>query len=186
MTARGVAWAQALIAVAVVAVIVVIGYRQGRVAERAVWQQREIAAQQAARARWEAAEAEREAASRRALAVGERLAEAQDAIETERRRTRDALRDATAGRACLSARAVELLNAQRAGERLPAVPPAAGGQPPAQDSAAAAADPAHATDTDVAEWISGAIASYDACRVQVACWVAWYDGTPQRCELGAP
>ncbi|MEW6169625.1 MAG: hypothetical protein AB1651_18325 [Pseudomonadota bacterium] len=186
MSARGVAWAQALIAVAIVALVVAVGYRQGRVAERAVWQTREIAAQQAARERWAAAEAEREAASRRALAVGERLAEAQDAIETARRRTRDALRDATAGRACLSARAVGLLNDQRAGGRLSAVPDAADRRPPAPDPAAAAPDTAHATDTDVAEWISGAIASYDACRAQVACWVAWYDGTPQRCELGEP
>lgn len=105
-----------------------------------------------------------------------------------------ALLTATAGRACLSDRALRLLHgspgitvagadglpAPRAGTAAAGAGPAA--HPHADDQGAG--QPAHAaaelaaTDTSVAVWIATAGEQYEACRQRLNALIAWHDKTP--------
>lgn len=96
-----------------------------------------------------------------AVAIGNTLAATASAAEAARdtalEETRNALRKTTAGKPCLNATTVRLLN-DAAG--LKPDLPAAAGQP-------AGADAAAATDTDVALWAAYARRSYDTCRGRI-------------------
>lgn len=83
-------------------------------------------------------------------------AEAQNTTLTGR--LKNALRDSTAGRACLSARAVGLLN-----DRI-----ASTGGVPATPAEPAGGPGASSTDTDVASWAADVIAKYESCRAQLS------------------
>lgn len=108
-----------------------------------------------------------------------------------------ALQTATAGRACLSDRALRVLHgapgitvARAVGLPTPGAGTAAPGATPATHPDAAhpggagAGRPAHApaelaaTDTDVAVWIATAGQLYEACRTRLNALIAWHDKTP--------
>lgn len=103
-----------------------------------------------------------------------------------------ALQTATAGRACLSDRALRVLHGAPgvtvAGAGMPAPQPgtaAAGAAPaapadPASPAGTGAGRPAHApaelaaTDTDVALWIATAGQQHEACRSRLNALIAWH------------
>jgi hypothetical protein len=85
------------------------------------------------------------------------------------REKRDALKAATTGRACLSGRAVRVLNGTTGSTHgaAGAGVPAASGEPVAEGGAVA-------TDSDVGGWIAGAIEQHDACRAQLDALIDWH------------
>lgn len=117
----------------------------------------------------EAAAAEIAEAVRRGNELAARVAAAESTRDTALQETKDALRRVTTGRPCLSGPAVRLLN-DSAGLK-PAVP-ATPGQPAVTDAAVA-------TDTDVGEWIAGAIRHYDTCRGRLAAVADFYEEAAQ-------
>lgn len=114
-------------------------------------------------ARLQSAQAAGDKASQRLAA-----ALAQTAQLTQEKR--DALKLATTGRACLSERAVRLLNGEHAGPT--GTSPHAGVPAPTSEPAATGA--ASATDSDVSEWIAGAQQKHQACRDQVDALIGWH------------
>lgn len=117
----------------------------------------------------EAAADEITAAVKRGNELAARVTAAESTRDIALQETRDALRKVTTGRPCLSGPAVRLLN-ESAGLKpaLPATP----GQPAVTDAAAA-------TDTDVGEWIAGAIRHYDTCRGRLAAVADFYKDSDQ-------
>ena len=103
-----------------------------------------------------------EAAQRLGAALAENAT-----LKTERDR---ALLDATAGRECLSAAAVRLLNRGAGPVRVPA----ATGGPAATDAGGIA------TDTDIALWASDAHARYAECARRLAALIEWHEGDMQQ------
>lgn len=110
-----------------------------------------------------------------------------------------ALQTATAGRACLSDRALRVLHgapgitvAGADGVPTPGAGTAAAGAGPAARSDAdhpdgtGAGRPAHApaelaaTDTDVALWIATAGQQHEACRARLNALIAWHTNTPNQ------
>ena len=102
-----------------------------------------------------------EAAQRLGAALAENAT-----LKTERDR---ALIDATAGRECLSADAVRVLNRGAGPVRVPA----ATGGPAATDAGGIA------TDTDIALWASDAHARYAECTRRLAALIQWHEGDMQ-------
>lgn len=116
-----------------------------------------------------------------------------------------ALQTSTAGRACLSDRALRVLHGAP-GVRVagaPGVPPprpgaaaagaaaaaAANQASPARPGAAQPAEPAAervATDTDVAVWIATAGQQHEACRARLNALIAWHEKTPTQEPLREP
>lgn len=103
-----------------------------------------------------------EAAQRLGAALAENAT-----LKTERDR---ALIDATAGRECLSADAVRVLNRGAGPVRVPA----ATGGPAATDAGGIA------TDTDIALWASDAQARYAECARRLAALIEWHEGEMQQ------
>lgn len=104
---------------------------------------------------------------------------ANDQLTTEKT---DALKSATAGRACLSDRAVRVLNGSP-GIRvagLDGVPPARSGTDAA--SAPTSADPDAAglivTDTGIATWAALAGQQYESCRLRLDRLIDWHEAQP--------
>lgn len=94
-----------------------------------------------------------------------------------------ALRTATAGRACLSDRALRLLNES------PGITVASPGAMPTPGAGAAAASATVATDTDLALWIAAAGRAHEQCRVRLDALIAWHaTATPNTTDPtnGAP
>lgn len=101
-------------------------------------------------------------------AASQRLAAALTANAQLTQEKRHALKAATDGRACLSERALRVLNGAPG---LTVAAPAAG--VPAPPGQPAAASGAVATDTDVASWALGAGQQYEACRQQLGELITW-------------
>jgi prophage endopeptidase len=78
---------------------------------------------------------------------------------------RDALTNATSGRACLGAAALRVLDGAP-GLRVAGLPDAAG--------SAAAGDGRVATDTDIGQWAIGAGAQYELCRERLGALIQWH------------
>lgn len=104
-----------------------------------------------------------------------------------------ALQNATAGRACLSDRALRVLHgapgirvAGAHGVPAPSAGTAAAGAAPAAAADAHRAPPGPAadtgqlvaTDTGLALWIADAGQQYEACRARLNALIAWHDKTP--------
>lgn len=83
-----------------------------------------------------------------------------------------ALKTATAGRACLSARALGLLNSA------PGITVASPGTVPAPGPGAAAPGAPVATDTDIALWIAAAGNAHEQCRARLGALIDWHTETP--------
>ncbi|OOG81526.1 hypothetical protein B0E41_17345 [Hydrogenophaga sp. A37] len=133
-------------------------------------------------------------AQTRSDTLGARLSTTLAANATLTKEKTRALQSATSGRACLSGRALGVLNGSTgisvAGAGVPAPQPraaAAGGAPAApahaerQDSPSAGlpADPAEhpaleATDTAVAVWIATAGQQYEGCRERLNALISWH------------
>ncbi len=116
----------------------------------------------------EAAADEIAAAVKRGNELAARVTAAESTRDVALQETKDALRRVTTGRPCLSGPAVRLLN-ESAGLK-PSVP-ATPGQP-------AVTDAAFASDSDVGEWIAGAIRHYDTCRGRLAAVADFYEEAP--------
>lgn len=116
-----------------------------------------------------------------------------------------ALKTATAGRACLSDRALRMLHGApgitvAGADGVPtagAGAAAAGAGPAAHPDAGhpdgtGAGQPAHApaelaaTDTDVALWIATAGQQHEACRARLNALIAWHTNTPNKEPLREP
>lgn len=119
-----------------------------------------------------------EARLKKAQATGEqasqRLAAALSANAQLSEEKKRAVKEATAGRACLSDRALRVLDGSTGitVAPRPAGVPAPAGQPPAA-GAPAAADTRVATDSDVAGWVIDAGRQYEACREQLGGLIDW-------------
>jgi len=93
------------------------------------------------------------------------LQASESTLTKKEKELQDAIRTQTTGRACLSGRAVSLLNnagTTDGGTHLPT--PAA---------SPAAADGAAASDTDVATWAANARTQYDICRARLNALIDW-------------
>lgn len=108
-----------------------------------------------------------QAAQQRGDDLTRQLAQAQAQITQLSESQRHAINRVTAGRACLGAAAVSLLNH-------PDVP-APGADAAAASSAADASGPA-ATDADVLGWAITASASHEQCRTRLDALIDWYEG----------
>lgn len=102
----------------------------------------------------------------------------------------NALKTATSGRACLSGRALSLLNSAPGIRIAPPVPES--GAAAASEGAAAAADPvtvantdaaqpqAVITDTALAQWVAQAGGLYETCRLRLDALVDWHSPSFQK------
>lgn len=111
------------------------------------------------------------AAQARGDALTGLLAAADQARLTQAQEHTHAIARLTAGRPCLDAGAVRLLNGPGPGIHAPAVSPPAGGF--------AAADAGSASDTDVATWIDGARGQYGQCRDRLQALIDYFAEHPQ-------
>ena len=123
-----------------------------------------------------------QAAQQRGDQLTHALAAAQSASADLQKERDDALRQVTAGRKCLSADAVGVLNRRPAAVPVSATP----SQPAADATRAPAADPgqhrgAHAaSDTDIARWAVDAQRRYADCAAQVNTLVEWHESDMQQ------
>jgi hypothetical protein len=93
------------------------------------------------------------------------VAERERQITTLTKEKRDALRQATSGRACLGTAALRVLDGA-AGLRVADMPEAA--------SSAVAADARIATDSDIGGWALDAGAQYESCRERLDALIQWH------------
>jgi hypothetical protein len=145
-------------------------------------------------------ESHSQAARLAAQASGQRLQQAQARSETlaevlltqintnnqlTQEKTR-ALKTATAGRACLSDRALRLLNES------PGITVASPGPLPTPGPGAAAPGATVATDTDLAGWIAAAGNAHEQCRARLGALIAFHavnthhTQSPQSAQSAAP
>lgn len=127
-------------------------------------------------------ESNTETARLAAIASGQRLLQAQSQstelamrlaaqLTTNDRLTQEkthALKTATAGRTCLSDRALRLLN------QSPGITVASPGAMPAPGPRAVAPGATVATDTDLALWIAAAGNNYEQCRARLDALIDWH------------
>lgn len=90
-----------------------------------------------------------------------------DQLKTEKR---DAIRQVTTGKPCLSAAALRVLD-NAPGLDVAGLPPATGG--------AAAAGARIATDTDLAGWAVDAGAGFSVCRARLDALIDWHAAAPE-------
>lgn len=108
-----------------------------------------------------------EAAVARGDSLSARLAQTESALNKKTLEVSREIARVTAGRPCLGAAAVRLLNSSH--DDAAAVPQAPG-QPDAEDGAVA-------TDTDIAGWIANAQGQYETCRARLGALINWWEPT---------
>lgn len=115
----------------------------------------------------EAARLRLEEAVARGDSLAARLAQTESALNKKTLEVSREIARVTAGRPCLGAGAVRLLNNPRQPGDVATVPQASG-QPDAEDGAVA-------TDTDVAGWIANAQGQYETCRARLGALIDWWE-----------
>ncbi len=113
----------------------------------------------------EAARLRLEEAVARGDSLAARLAQTESALNKKTLEVSREIARVTAGRPCLGAGAVRLLNNPRHPGDVATVPQASG-QPDAEDGAVA-------TDTDVAGWIANAQGQFGTCRARLGALIDW-------------
>lgn len=115
----------------------------------------------------EAARLRLEEAVARGDSLAARLAQTESALNKKTLEVSREIARVTAGRPCLGAGAVRLLNNANHPGGVATVPQASG-QPDAEDGAVA-------TDTDVAGWIANAQGQYETCRARLGAVIDWWE-----------
>ncbi len=155
----------ALLIMAVVAIVGLTMVETEHEREQAQQQQKHLQDQLAQQQR---ATQTLQAAQQRGDDLTRQLAQAQAQITQLSESQRHAITRVTAGRACLGAAAVSLLNQ-------PTDVPAPSADTAAASSVADASGPA-ATDADVMGWAIAAREQYDTCRARLDALIDWHEG----------